>query len=97
MINRRLKPHRRPCAHFWSGSKPYGSPPGREEFVAPAVDKGHKRDDSITSSTRIGFSVHTGAYFERKGREVLLKPTPEAIRMFNRSRTKRIGLFHVTC
>src|SRR4029077_8036219 len=43
MINRRLKPHRRPCAHFWSGSKPYGSPPGREEFVAPAVDNGHKR------------------------------------------------------
>ena len=33
-------------------------------------------------------------YFER---EVLLKPTPEAIQMFNRSRAKRIGLFHVTC
>ena len=29
--------------------------------------------------------------------EVLLKPTPEAIRTFNRSRAKRIGLFHVTC
>src|SRR6476469_3901813 len=65
MINRRLKPHRRPCAHFWSGSKPYGSPPGREEFVAPAVDNGHKRDDSITSSTRIGFSVHTATCCQR--------------------------------
>jgi Transposase len=42
MTNRRLKPHRRPCAHFWSGSKPYGSPPGREEFVAPAVDNSDK-------------------------------------------------------
>jgi hypothetical protein len=29
--------------HPWSGSKPYGSSPGREEFVAPAVDNGHKR------------------------------------------------------
>jgi len=37
------------------------------------------------------------AYFERKGCEVLLKPTPEAIHVFNRSRAKRIGLFHVTC
>jgi hypothetical protein len=34
---------------------------------------------------------------ERKGRVVLLKPTPEAIRMFNQSRARRIGLFHVTC
>jgi hypothetical protein len=24
-------------------------------------------------------------------------PTPEAIRMFNQSRARRIGLFHVTC
>jgi len=26
-----------------------------------------------------------------------LQPTPEAIRMFNGSHTKKIGLFHVTC
>jgi hypothetical protein len=26
-----------------------------------------------------------------------LQPTPEAIGAFNRSHTKKIGLFHVTC
>ena len=29
-------------------------------------------------------------------REVLLQPTPEAIRVFNKSHAKKIGLFHVT-
>src|SRR5246127_2226250 len=42
-------------------------------------------------------SPEAEAYFERKGCEVLLKPTPEAIQMFNRPRARRIGLFHVTC
>jgi hypothetical protein len=32
-----------------------------------------------------------------RGCEVVLEPTPEAIRTFNRSHAKRIGLFHVTC
>jgi len=27
----------------------------------------------------------------------LLQPTPEAIRAFNGSEAKKIGLFHVTC
>jgi hypothetical protein len=49
---------------------------------------------------QIGNVVHLSpeaeAYFERKGSEVLLKPTPEAIRMFKQSHAKRIGLFHVT-
>jgi hypothetical protein len=45
----------------------------------------------------VHLSPEAEAYFERKGCEILLKPTPEAIRMFNRSRAKRIGLFHVTC
>src|SRR6478736_3731146 len=58
MINRRLKPHRRPCAHFWSGSKPYGSPPGREEFVAPAVDNGHKRRFQRGSNWDKVFGTH---------------------------------------
>jgi hypothetical protein len=58
MINRRLKPHRRPCAHFWSGSKPYGSPPGREEFVAPAVDNGHKRRFHHVSNSDKVFGTH---------------------------------------
>ena len=37
------------------------------------------------------------AYFAKKDCEVLLRPTPEAIQMFNRSHAKKIGLFHVTC
>jgi hypothetical protein len=45
----------------------------------------------------VRLSPEAEAYFERKGCEVLLEPTPEAIRTFNRSRAKRIGLFHVTC
>jgi hypothetical protein len=42
--------------HPWSGSKPYGSPPGREESVAPAVDNGHKRrfDRGINSDKVFG-------------------------------------------
>ena len=36
-INRRLKPHRRPCAHFWSGSKPYGGPPRVERSLLPQL------------------------------------------------------------
>jgi hypothetical protein len=45
----------------------------------------------------VHLSPEAEAYFGRKGCVVLLKPTPEAIRMFNRSRARRIGLFHVTC
>jgi hypothetical protein len=45
----------------------------------------------------VHLSSEAEAYFERKGCEVVLKPTSDAIRMFNRSRAKRIGLFHVTC
>jgi hypothetical protein len=45
----------------------------------------------------VNLSPEAKAYFERKGCDVLLEPTPEAIRTFNRSRAKRIGLFHVTC
>jgi hypothetical protein len=45
----------------------------------------------------VHLSPEAEAYLERKGCEVLLKPTPKAIRMFNQSRARRIGLFHVTC
>jgi hypothetical protein len=45
----------------------------------------------------VRLSPEAEAYFEKKGCEVLLEPTPEAIQAFNRSRAKRIGLFHVTC
>ena len=36
-------------------------------------------------------------YFAKKGCEVLLQPTPEAIRSFNRSAKRKIALMHVTC
>jgi hypothetical protein len=57
-------------------------------------------DQVVIGSGQFGnvyLSPEAEAYFERKGCEVLLKPTPEAIHVFNRSRAKRIGLFHVTC
>ena len=57
-------------------------------------------DQVVIGSGQMGnvhLSPEAEAYFERKGCVVLLRPTPEAIRMFNRSRAKRIGLFHVTC
>jgi len=57
-------------------------------------------DQVVIGSGQMGnvhLSPEAEAYFERKGCEVVLKPTPEAIRMFNRSRAKRTGLFHVTC
>lgn len=57
-------------------------------------------DQVVIGSGQMG-NVHLSreaeAYFERKGCDVLLRPTPEAIRMFNRSHARRIGLFHVTC
>jgi hypothetical protein len=45
----------------------------------------------------VHLSSEAEAYFAKKGCEVLLQPTPEAIGVFNRSQAKKIGLFHVTC
>jgi hypothetical protein len=45
----------------------------------------------------VHLSSEASAYFEKKGCKVILKPTPEAIRSFNESRKKKIGLMHVTC
>lgn len=42
-------------------------------------------------------SQEAKAYFAKHDCQVLLKPTTEAIGVFNRSRAKKIGLFHVTC
>ena len=54
----------------------------------------------IVGSGQIG-NVHLApeaeSYFATKDCKVLLQPTPEAIQVFNRSRAKKIGLFHVTC
>ena len=51
-------------------------------------------DQVVIGSGQMGnvhLSAEAEAYFERKRCEVVLMPTPEAIRLFNRSRAKRIG------
>ena len=45
----------------------------------------------------VHLSPEAEAYFAKKDCTVLLQPTPKAIRTFNNSRAKKIGLFHVTC
>src|SRR6202051_168331 len=45
----------------------------------------------------VQLSPEAEAYFAKKGCTVLLQPTPKAIRTFNNSHAKKIGLFHVTC
>jgi hypothetical protein len=53
----------------------------------------------IVGSGQMGnvhLSPEAEAYFAKKGCKVLLRPTPEAIHAFNKSRSKKIGLFHVT-
>jgi hypothetical protein len=47
--------------------------------------------------SNVRLSPEAQAYFTKKGCEVLLQPTPEAIHIFNKSHAKKIGLFHVTC
>ena len=44
----------------------------------------------------VHLSPKAETYFKKKECKVLLKPTPEAIQIFNRSHAKKIGLFHVT-
>jgi hypothetical protein len=54
----------------------------------------------IVGSGQMGnvrLSPEAEAYFMKKDCKVLLRPTPEAIQVFNKSRSKKIGLFHVTC
>ena len=54
----------------------------------------------IVGSGQMGnvrLSPEAEAYFAKKNCKVLLQPTPEAIQVFNKSRSKKIGLFHVTC
>ena len=51
----------------------------------------------IVGSGQMGnvrLSPEAEAYFAKKDCKVLLRPTPEAIQV---SRSKNIGLFHVTC
>ena len=54
----------------------------------------------IVGSGQMGnvrLSPEAEAYFAKKDCKALLRPTPEAIQVFNNSRSKKIGLFHVTC
>jgi hypothetical protein len=54
----------------------------------------------ILGSGQLGnvrLSPEAATYFAKKGCKVLLQPTPQAIRVFNRSHANKIGLFHVTC
>ena len=54
----------------------------------------------IVGSGQMGnvqLSPEAEAYFAKKGCKVLLQRTPDAICLFNRSKAKKIGLFHVTC
>ncbi len=45
----------------------------------------------------VHLSPEASAYFAKNGCEVIVQPTPEAIRSFNRTHEKKIGLMHVTC
>jgi hypothetical protein len=47
----------------------------------------------------VKLSPEAAAFFSQKGCRVILKPTPEAIETYNKTRktARAIGLFHVTC
>lgn len=45
----------------------------------------------------VRLSQEAEAYFAKKDCQVVIQPTPQAIRIFNKSHGKKIGLFHVTC
>jgi hypothetical protein len=42
-------------------------------------------------------SKKADAYFKKKGCEVAMMPTPEAVGKWNEAEGKAIGLFHLTC
>ncbi|MCC7576327.1 MAG: hypothetical protein KK926_05780 [Methanomethylovorans sp.] len=45
----------------------------------------------------VKLSEQASDYFSKKGCEVELIPTPEAIKKWNEAKGKVIGLFHLTC
>lgn len=45
----------------------------------------------------VRLSPEAQTFFEKKGCKVLLQPTQEAIRSFNRSHDHTVALMHVTC
>ncbi len=46
---------------------------------------------------QVELSDEAASYFKRKGCQVELAPTPQAILMWNGTEGAMIGLFHVTC
>jgi hypothetical protein len=89
-------PTGRGVAPHWSALLTRGSLSKEEaKFV---FEKGCEQ--LILGSGQMGnvhLSPEAAGYFAKKRCKVLLQPTPEAIDVFNRSRAKKIGLFHVTC
>lgn len=45
----------------------------------------------------VRLSPEAEAFFAKKNCQLLIQPTPQAIRAFNEAHGKKIGLFHVTC
>ena len=45
----------------------------------------------------VRLSPEAETYLTKKGCKVVIQLTPEALRVFNNARGKKIGLFHVTC
>jgi hypothetical protein len=45
----------------------------------------------------VRLSPEADAFFAKKDCQVVIQPTPQAIRAFNAAHGKKIGLFHVTC
>jgi len=45
----------------------------------------------------VRLSIKAADYFDKKGCKVIAKPTPKALKAYNQSHAKKIGLFHVTC
>ena len=46
---------------------------------------------------RVRLSPEAAAFFEEKGCPVTILPTPRAVKAWNKSKDKIIGLFHITC
>ena len=45
----------------------------------------------------LALSTEAAQFFEKQGCTVILKKTPQAIKAFNDTTGKKIGVFHVTC
>ncbi|GAB4372982.1 MAG: Mth938-like domain-containing protein [Calditrichia bacterium] len=46
---------------------------------------------------QLTLSQEAAEYFKKRNCQVILKPTPEAIRLWNQAGDKTMALFHLTC